>query len=119
MSSEPELDLLIKYCLKYYHRHVSIHMHTNIHVCDPTVMRQFSMFLIILVFFFSSENVEVDALTHEGTTPLQLACCQGTRHTVVVKLLIKAGADPNMMKGDDWVLPLPKGTKQHVFNIFS
>ncbi|XP_047489887.1 ankyrin-3-like isoform X2 [Penaeus chinensis] len=56
----------------------------------------------------ASESVEVDALTHEGTTPLQLACCQGTRHTVVVKLLIKAGADPNMRKGDDWVLPLPK-----------
>ncbi|XP_037791230.1 ankyrin repeat and SOCS box protein 3-like [Penaeus monodon] len=64
-----------------------------------------------------SENVEVDALTHEGTTPLQLACCQGTRHTVVVKLLIKAGADPNMMKGDDWVLPLPKAITSNNIDI--
>ncbi|XP_063613458.1 ankyrin-3-like isoform X2 [Penaeus indicus] len=64
-----------------------------------------------------SESVEVDALTHEGTTPLQLACCQGTRHTVVVKLLIKAGADPNMMKGDDWVLPLPKAITSNNIDI--
>ncbi|XP_042877702.1 ankyrin repeat and SOCS box protein 3-like [Penaeus japonicus] len=55
-----------------------------------------------------SDDVEVDALTHEGATPLQLACRQGTQHTEVVKLLTKAGADPNMLKGDAWVLPLPK-----------
>ncbi|XP_069989939.1 ankyrin repeat and SOCS box protein 3-like isoform X2 [Penaeus vannamei] len=64
-----------------------------------------------------SDTVDVDALTHEGTTPLQLACCQGTRHTVVVKLLIKAGADPNMMKGDDWVLPLPKAITSNNIDI--
>ncbi|XP_068249187.1 ankyrin repeat and SOCS box protein 3-like [Palaemon carinicauda] len=54
------------------------------------------------------DDAEVDALTHEGTTALQLACKSGSEYEDVVRLLLSAGADPNMKSGDDWVLPLPR-----------
>ncbi|KAK8741406.1 hypothetical protein OTU49_002204, partial [Cherax quadricarinatus] len=59
-------------------------------------------------FLLLADDVDVDALTHESTTALQLACLPQSSHSEVVKLLLSAGADPNMMCGDNWALPLPK-----------
>ncbi|XP_071519663.1 uncharacterized protein [Panulirus ornatus] len=55
-----------------------------------------------------ADDVEIDALTHESTTALHLACGSGPSHSEVVRLLLSAGADPSMVEGDNWSLPLPK-----------
>ncbi|XP_066946236.1 LOW QUALITY PROTEIN: ankyrin repeat and SOCS box protein 14-like [Macrobrachium rosenbergii] len=63
------------------------------------------------------DDAEVDALTHEGTTALQLACRSGSEYADIVKLLLSAGADPDMKAGDDWVLPLPKAVANNSIHI--
>ncbi|XP_042235854.1 ankyrin repeat and SOCS box protein 3-like isoform X2 [Homarus americanus] len=55
-----------------------------------------------------ADDADVDAMTHERTTALHLACLSQPCHSKVVKLLLNAGADANMTQGDNWSLPLPK-----------
>ncbi|XP_045596674.2 ankyrin repeat and SOCS box protein 14 [Procambarus clarkii] len=54
-----------------------------------------------------ADDVDVDALSHDGTSALRLACKPQPCYCEVVKLLLSAGADANMKGGDNWALPLP------------
>ncbi|CAL4124050.1 unnamed protein product, partial [Meganyctiphanes norvegica] len=58
-----------------------------------------------------ADDVEIESLTHEGQSSLLLACqhWQPEIAQEVVKQLLIAGADPNMLQGDTWCLPLPQG----------
>ncbi|XP_063869199.1 ankyrin repeat and SOCS box protein 14-like isoform X1 [Scylla paramamosain] len=66
----------------------------------------------------TADDIEVESLSHCGVSPLFLACLGKTEsHKKVVDMLLSAGADPNMTKGDSWNVPLHAATENNSVEI--